>query len=639
MHSARIPLVVFLSLAVATGCRDDLLSPATAPTWPSLAHVAGHCEVTTLDDGGAGSLRAAIDDGSCSNITFGVSGVVTLTSGQLTISRYLTINGPGADQLTVARSAADGTPAFRIFQVVERVGGTISGLTISNGLSSSSGGGGILNFGGLVVHEVAITGNVAGGDFASGGGIENFGTVWLTSSTVSGNSAPGLGSLGGGISSRYDLLVVNSTISGNSSWSRGGGIWSNGRVAVRSSTVVDNISYGGGGIETSFSILTLVNSIVARNTASYEAPDVYGYVSAVNSVIGNTQSAISFDPWHSNITNVASAALYIGPLADNGGPTRTHALLSGSPAIGAGANAECTALDQRGYARVRTEADPCDIGAFEFEAVLPVDVTPPAISAEITGTLGSNDWYTSAVTINWTVQDAESEVSTTTGCAQTTISTDTDGTTLSCEATSLGGTVSESVTIKRDATAPTLSPSVSPNPVLLNGAATASPNAADAMSGVASASCATPPTGSTGNKFVACTATDNAGNSANANASYTVQFGFAGFDSPVMNDGFLNVARAGRSIALKWRLLDAGGSPVTTLSSVQVTAVNFACSVEETANNLEEYAAGSSGLQNLGDGYYQYNWASSKSYAGSCKTLRLNLGEGGFRTALFQFTR
>lgn len=78
---------------------------------------------------------------------------------------------------------------------------------------------------------------------------------------------------------------------------------------------------------------------------------------------------------------------------------------------------------------------------------------------------------------------------------------------------------------------------------------------------------------------------------------------------------------------------------VTDLSSVTPTVENLSCGLEPTANEVAEEAAGASGLQNLGDGYYQYNWTTPRSYANSCKTLKLDLGEGVFRTALFKFTR
>ena len=103
------------------------------------------------------------------------------------------------------------------------------------------------------------------------------------------------------------------------------------------------------------------------------------------------------------------------------------------------------------------------------------------------------------------------------------VTSDTTGTILTCTATSSGGgTTFKSVTIKRDTTAPTLSPTVSPDPVARDSSATATSNATDATSGVASESCDPVDTSSIGPGSVTCTATDLAGNTATADASYTV---------------------------------------------------------------------------------------------------------------------
>jgi hypothetical protein len=270
----------------------------------------------------------------------------------------------------------------------------------------------------------------------------------------------------------------------------------------------------------------------------------------------------------------------------------------------------------------------------------PTDTTAPQITPNITGTLGNNGWYVSNVSLSWTVVDNESAITSQSGCDTVNIVADQAATTYTCEATSSGGTASQSVTIKRDATAPTLNPTVSPNPVLLNGTATADPNATDNLSGVASSSCGSVDTSSVGAKSVTCTAKDNAGNTNQATANYSVDYGFVGFSSPVDNSGVLNVAKAGQAVPLKWRLVDANNSPVTNLTSVKVTVTDNACSLGATQDQLEEYASGSSGLQNLGDGYYQLNWKTPTTYAKSCKTMKLDLGEGSNnRTALFQFTK
>jgi hypothetical protein len=124
-----------------------------------------------------------------------------------------------------------------------------------------------------------------------------------------------------------------------------------------------------------------------------------------------------------------------------------------------------------------------------------------------------------------------------------------------------------------------------------------------------------------------------------AQQPFNVGYKFVGFSTPVDNNNVLNTVKAGQAIPLKWQLLDANNVPVTNLSSVKVTAVSLACPLGATADLIEEVAAGASGLQNLGGGYYQFNWKTPTNYAKSCKTMQLDLGEGQPRTALFQFTR
>jgi hypothetical protein len=97
------------------------------------------------------------------------------------------------------------------------------------------------------------------------------------------------------------------------------------------------------------------------------------------------------------------------------------------------------------------------------------DSTPPVITPSVTGTLGSNGWYVSNVNIGWIISDPDSSVTSTSGCGAGSVSTDTLGVTFTCTATSSGGTISNSVTIKRDATAPTATLQVSSGTPGLNG--------------------------------------------------------------------------------------------------------------------------------------------------------------------------
>src|SRR6185436_10118384 len=122
----------------------------------------------------------------------------------------------------------------------------------------------------------------------------------------------------------------------------------------------------------------------------------------------------------------------------------------------------------------------------------PTDATPPVITPTVTGTLGNNGWYTSDVQVSWSVADAESTVSDQTGCDTQTVMADTNGITFTCQATSAGGTNSQSVTVKRDATAPTLSAAATTSP---NGAGWYKTNVtvqftcSDLLSGVLSGAC------------------------------------------------------------------------------------------------------------------------------------------------------
>ncbi len=94
--------------------------------------------------------------------------------------------------------------------------------------------------------------------------------------------------------------------------------------------------------------------------------------------------------------------------------------------------------------------------AYLVSPVTVTDTTPPVIQSNVSGTLGNGGWYVSNVQVAWTVTDAESAISTSTGCGPTTVTVDTARTTFTCRATSAGGTSTKSVTIKRDASKPAI---------------------------------------------------------------------------------------------------------------------------------------------------------------------------------------
>jgi CSLREA domain-containing protein len=681
-------------LAAIVGCTEHDAVTAPAAITPRFSQLSTDPVVNSLTDAGDGTCDDAGTGDGCTlreaimlanplgatitfdaTLTSGGAQVITLdaTRGQLVIAKNLTIAGPGAELLTVRR-AADAATNFRIVEIqrngTSNVAVTISGLTIAGGKADYAAGiANMVRGNSLTLSRVAVSGNTAAG--GTGGAVYNLGTLIIDRSTISGNSA---GIQAGGIMALDGAVTItNSTISDNHAVSEGGGIFQlGGGMSLQNVTISGNSAYSGGGISKhSDQAATLTHVTLAGNTATHQA-GIYSLVTMPPITLSNTivaNNTGSFSSCSSSgtstiadgggnlvypassscegITPVTTGDPKLAALALNApGVTATMALGDGSAAIDAALAGACAALDQRGIAR--PQGVECDIGAYELEQEPSSDATPPVITARIVGTLGSNGWYRGNVTVSWSVDDAESAV-TSAACAPTIVSADTPGQGVTCSATSAGGTELESVTIRRDATAPSLAPAVGPTPVLLRGTATAEPNAADALSGVASSSCSTPTTATVGSTSVSCSATDNAGNSATANATYAVTYQFVGFGGSVIGDGVLNVVKAGQNVLLKWRLLDAAGTPITNLTaaSVAVSVANLACGTVTSAGDAVTTAAGGGNgggggaptLRNLGDGNYQYTWSTPKNYANTCKTMQLSLGEGTTHDALFKFTK
>jgi hypothetical protein len=376
------------------------------------------CTVDRLTDLGQGTgltgdLRYCITQAqNGDSITFGVTGTINLTRALPDLTQSISIEGPGADLLTVRRNTGGdysvfsvaGSPTVSIFNMTinngSNTGGiynggslmvnhsTISGNSAGSGRSGGgihndgslmvnnstisgntggagpgSGGGGIYNGGGtLTVNNSTISGNTAGGGSANGGGIyNNGGTLTVNNSTISGNTIGRL-SDGGGIYTIGSLTVNNSTISGNTAIGDGGGIHNGGgTLAVSNSTIAGNVSgrYGGGIFVSG--AMTTKNTIIAGNTGFL--PDVYGNIgSQGHNLIGNSQGTSGFDD-----TDLLDVDPLLGPLQDNGGPTETMALLPGSPAVDAGDNANPPDFDQRGEGFDPIVGGTIDIGAFEAQ--------------------------------------------------------------------------------------------------------------------------------------------------------------------------------------------------------------------------------------------------------------------------------
>lgn len=359
--------------------------------------------VTKTNDSGPGTLRQAladVQDGDTIEFNFGGAATISLTSGELVINKNITVNGPGANLLTISR--AQGAANFRVFHVRPAHTVTIQGVTISNGSGQgfAIGGAGIWNdHSNLTVNDCVLTGNAVDRK-VSGGGISNdagdAGTASLTinNSIISENNhgSGGTANFGGGIynygiNGNATLTVNNSTLSGNESF-QGGGLFNDGGVpggnavvTINNSTFSGNYAdqYAGGimneGNEGGHATVTVTNSTFAANSScncNFFAGAIFNdgnrepggaLLEMANTIfkggptnprnIDNQGGVVISDGY--NLTNDAGVLNtnggigdfnapgdqintdpILGPLQDNGGSTLTHALLPGSPAIDAG---------------------------------------------------------------------------------------------------------------------------------------------------------------------------------------------------------------------------------------------------------------------------------------------------------------
>ncbi len=319
------------------------------------------------------------------------SGTVTMTNAS--VSGNAASNGGGISNIgtvTMADAGIAGNTTYFDGGGIDNHGMLIiTDSTVSNngtpGRAIGSGGG-IFNDGTAMMTNVTVSGNW----LSAGGGIYNRGSLTFTNGLVSSNRAMGYdrylySATGGGISTNGSTTLTNVTVSGNSCYypfdefhtaAAGGGI--RGNATLVNCTVTRNFAEGwrypnyfgggdpyysgggdGGGLCGTFLI---TNTIVAGNRNNSGASDILGPVSGTHNLIGTGGSGGLINGANGNIVGVVSPGL--APLGDYGGPTKTMALLPGSPAINAGiGGAGIPAADQRGLGRVEA----VDIGAFESQ--------------------------------------------------------------------------------------------------------------------------------------------------------------------------------------------------------------------------------------------------------------------------------
>ncbi len=304
-----------------------------------------------------GGSRLNINNSTITNNTAGLGGGINKNSGSATINSSVISSNIAFDE-------GGG-------MILEARFSEIINTKISSNSATGKGGGIFFDrylnsdFGTTALLNSTLSANEA----VSGGGISIYGghSVSLVGSTVSNNST---GAAGGGFWVQDSALqLANSTVSGNSAINRGGGIFSIGStVKLRNSTLSDNVAPNSGGIESIVNgSLTVINSIIANSTgADCTSDQAFPIFFSIIEDGSCSTSALSVSPM-------------LGPLKDNGGQTKTHALLPSSPAIDAGFDTSCSQepvddLDQRG--RPRPNGQHCDMGSYEYEEEISFFVIP-----------------------------------------------------------------------------------------------------------------------------------------------------------------------------------------------------------------------------------------------------------------------
>ncbi len=334
-------------------------------------------EAIGMANGGVGGDTIIIPAGSYV-IAIGGGSEDANATGDFDITQSVTLTGAGAGTTII-----DGGGLHRPFHIIGAITIHITGVTIQHGFASdlsgygggifvngaagttvtvadsaildnSGFGSGIFNEGGgaLIVRGTTVSGNRSGGS----GIYNNGGTLTVTDSTLTGNEGEG-----GGITNQYGTVTItNTTITGNDGYWGGGIRNDSGTLTVTSTTISGNTvtGPGSGGIGNSYGTVTVSNSIVANHAAGNDCFNFEGaFVSSGHNIESGTSCGFTGTGDLQNTNPLLDA------LADNGGPTQTMALLSGSPAQDSGACLQGT--DQRGI--VRPQGTRCDIGAYEID--------------------------------------------------------------------------------------------------------------------------------------------------------------------------------------------------------------------------------------------------------------------------------
>ncbi|MEM7354471.1 MAG: choice-of-anchor Q domain-containing protein, partial [Acidobacteriota bacterium] len=305
-------------------------------------------------------------------LTLGPRGDDAGEHGDLDLTDDVEVRGAGADLTRIDADRID-----RVFHVAGGVIATIADLEAARGDAGGGNGGGLENDGELTLSHVTLSNHLAQGP---GGGIRNNGLLTVRGSLIAANTTA---DHGGGIDNHGTAVLENSTFSGNDGGNRGGGLYnlSGESMTVVHCTVHDNTA-GSGAAVNNDGDLTASNSLFIGPCSGSVNTSGGGNMESPGDTCGLGAS---------DVVGVADPRL--GALVANGGPTASHALLSGSPAIDSALGGACPSTDQRTMPRpVDGDGDgqaECDIGAYEAAEPLPAPVFDDGFESGNTSQWGS----------------------------------------------------------------------------------------------------------------------------------------------------------------------------------------------------------------------------------------------------------
>lgn len=365
-------------------------------------------------------------------------------SSPITFSSTITL---GANASLIAQGndvTLDGGNSVQLFMVNSGVSFGLTGLTLSHGYSNSNwNGGAITNNGTLTITNSTLSGNSA---LYLGGAIVNLGTATIQASTFSDNSAAY--NWGGAIenaSGRLQMIIQTSTFSGNTAGQDGGAINNAGFLTVTGSTLSGNSANQAAAVSNVGGGATIIGATIIANNSSYWGTscliDDGKYGGSITDRGYNLEDdAGASCGFTTSNHDIVGQDPQLGPLATNGGPTQTMALLSGSPAIDyiPTFSSLCSTTDQRGDNRPDSSETSCDIGAYEYQD--PVTTMTTLSSSQNPSVVGKQVTYTAAVspipdggTVDF--QDGGSDIN---GCGAATVDTTAGKATCSVTYTSSG---------------------------------------------------------------------------------------------------------------------------------------------------------------------------------------------------------